>query len=100
MSQAREIPTLLQVEALSPYRIWVRYSDGEEGEIDLSDVAGKGVFALWHDPGEFAKVHIGPGNAISWNDQVEICPDATYLRMTGKSPDEVFSGLRALRHSA
>ena len=70
------------------------------GEIDLSDMAGKGVFALWHDPGEFAKVHIGPGNAISWNDQVEICPDATYLEMTGKSPDEVFPRLRVLSHSA
>lgn len=100
MSHSREIPTLVEVRALAPYRIWVRYSDGEEGEVDLSDVAGQGVFALWNDPDEFANVHVGPGGAISWSDQVEICPDATYLKLIGKSPHEVFPRLRALRHSA
>ena len=42
----------IEVEAREPYRIWLRYSDGVSGEIDLSDVAGMGVFLaiLLHKP--------------------------------------------------
>jgi hypothetical protein len=80
----------VDVEALPGYRIWIRYRDGVEGEVDLSHLAGRGVFALWNDRGEFDKVHIGPGHAIVWSDEVELCPDAIYLRLTGRSPEEVF----------
>ena len=33
------------VEPRSGYRIWLRYSDGTAGEVDLSALAGQGVFA-------------------------------------------------------
>lgn len=72
----------LGVKALPDHRIWIRYRDGTEGIVDLSYLAGRGVFALWNDPREFAKVHIGSGQAIAWSDEVELCPDATYLRLT------------------
>ena len=36
----------VEVRALEPYRIWLRYDDGVEGELDLSDMAGKGVTPL------------------------------------------------------
>lgn len=77
------------VEALPGYRIWIRYRDGAEGEVDLSYLAGRGVFVLWNEEREFAKVHIGPGYAISWSEEVELCPDAVYLRLTGRSPEDV-----------
>ena len=35
---------LVAAEARPEYRLRVRFSDGVEGEVDLSDVAGKGVF--------------------------------------------------------
>ena len=34
----------VEVRALEPYRIWLRYDDGAEGEVDLSYLAGDGVF--------------------------------------------------------
>lgn len=80
----------LEVKALPGYRIWVRYRDGVEGEIDLSHLAGRSVLALWNDPREFAKVHIGHGYAIAWSEEVEFCPDAIYLRLTGRSPEDAF----------
>lgn len=91
-------PKPLQVQARTHHRIWVRYSDGVEGEVDLSHLAGRGVFALWNDPDEFRKVHIGPGNAISWTDQVELCPDSVYLQLTERSPEQLFPRLHALKH--
>ena len=39
----------VEVRALEPYRIWLRYDDGVEGELDLSYLAGDGVFAAWED---------------------------------------------------
>ena len=39
------------VEARGGLRIWIRFQDGEEGEIDLSDLAGMGVFKAWEDRG-------------------------------------------------
>ena len=37
------------VRALSNYKLWLRYSDGAEGEVDLSEFAGRGVFKLWDE---------------------------------------------------
>ena len=39
----------IAVEPRDGYCIWVRYSDGVAGEIDLSDMAGRSVFAAWND---------------------------------------------------
>ena len=83
----------VQVEALPGYRLWVRYSDGTEGEIDLSHLAGKGVFALWSDPTAFDKVYIGGAGQIAWSDAIDICPDAVYIQITGKALEEVFPNL-------
>jgi hypothetical protein len=82
------------VKALPGHRIWVRYSDGNEGVVDLSHLAGRGVFAAWDRPGAFEAVTIGPGRAIRWGDEVELCPDSLYMRMTGKSAEELFPALR------
>ncbi len=49
----------VDVRALPHYRLWLRYSDGMEGEVDLSDLADKGVFKLWNDYSAFENVHIG-----------------------------------------
>ncbi len=89
-------PTPLEVKPLRDHRVWIRYSDGVEGEVDLGHLAGRGVFELWNDPAQFDAVHVGDGHAISWTDQVELCPDAVYLQLTGKSPEELFPGLDGL----
>ena len=79
----------VEVKALNLYKIWVRYSDGQKGSIDLSDLAGQGVFSVWENPEFFKKVQIGPGGAIMWGDQIDLCPDALYIRLTKKKPEEL-----------
>ena len=74
------------VEARNGYRIWLRYSDGAAGEVDL---AGRGVFAAWNEPRYFKKVHIAPHRAIAWDDDLELCRDALYMERTGKSFEEL-----------
>jgi hypothetical protein len=83
----------VEVKALPGYRLWLRYADGVRGEVDLSEFAGKGVFKLWNDPLAFESVWIGEHGQLAWSDEVELCPDALYLRLTGKTPEEVFPNL-------
>ena len=88
------MPCLLEVKAQENHQLWLRYDDGAQGAIDLSDIIGQGVFASLEEDAAFAKVHVGANGQIAWSPDQELCPDAMYLRLTGKSPDEVFPGLR------
>ena len=91
-----QTPRPVEVKALENYRLWIKYSDGAEGVVDLSDLVGKGVFAAWEDEREFQKVHIGPSGEIAWSEEIDLCPDALYLKITGKQPEELFPKLREL----
>jgi len=83
-----------KVKGLPGHRLYVEFSDGAKGEVDLSDLAGKPVFEPWRDPKFFEKVHIGTHREIKWNDDIELCPDSLYLKLTGKTPEELFPKLR------
>lgn len=70
---------ITDVRALESYRIWIRFDDGVEGEVDLSDLVGKGVFASWEDPEHFAKVFVNPeSRTVTWPDGVDLDPDVLY----------------------
>lgn len=72
----------VEVEAREGHRICLRYVDGVAGEVDLSDTAGRGVFAVWNDRARFESGRIGPAREITWGGDAELCPDAPYLRLT------------------
>lgn len=91
---------LIEVKALPGFRIWLRYDDGTEGEVNLSDLAGRGVFKAWNDASFFASARLGSHGEIQWGDVIDICPDAMYLRLTGKSPEEIFPNLRSVHTNA
>ena len=78
----------VHVEARQEHRIWLRYSDGTEGEVDLSDLAGRGVFKAWDERGCFEQVRIAPHRAIVWDEDIELCPDALYMELTGSTSFE------------
>ncbi len=84
----------ISVSAMPNYRIKVVFSDGTEGAVDVSDLVGHGVFKAWEDAGFFKGVHLGPGRQIQWSDEIELCPDAIYMRLTRKTPEELFPQLK------
>ncbi len=53
------------VESRDGYRVWLRYSDGAAGEVDLSHLAGRGVFAAWNDRACFDAVRVTTAGAFS-----------------------------------
>lgn len=88
------------VEPRDGYRIWLRYSDGAAGEIDLSPLVGQGVFAAWQDPTCFAGGRLAEHGAIVWGDDLELCPDALYLQRTGKPLSAIMPAARELVSNA
>ena len=82
-----------RVQALPKYRIYLEFSDGTKGEVDLSDLAGKGVFQVWNDY-NFERVCLGNHREIKWTDEIELSADSLYPKLAGKSPEELFPKLR------
>ena len=79
---------------LDGFHLWLRFSDGIEGVADLSDLAGHGVFSAWSTPGVFSEVKVTEFGAVAWGKEIDLCPDTLYLRVTGKTPEDLFPSLR------
>lgn len=88
------MPKLTNIEPRPNHRLHLRYDDGAEGVVDLSHLAGRGVFKLWNDPQAFARVTLTERGAPAWDEQIDLCPDALYLQLTGKPAEQVFPNLR------
>ncbi len=74
----------LQVKAVKPYVIWLKYADETEGTIDLSHLLNKPIFKNWINLSFFNSVYIDSETwAIAWNDDIELCPDSLYLKIKG-----------------
>jgi len=77
------IARVTKVKALDNYSIFVWFSDGVHGTIDLNHLAHKGIFHEWDKNNLFRQVHIDDYGAIAWNDDIDICPDNVYLQLKG-----------------
>jgi len=85
---------IVKVQVLEDYRLELTFADGTSGVADVSGLVGKGVFSLWKDYKSFQNVQIGSTGELVWGDQIDLCPDALYMQITGKHPEEVFPVLR------
>ncbi len=90
----------IDVEARDGYRLWLQYSDGVSGELDLSHLVGKGIFAAWKEPANFKKAYIAEHRAIAWDDEIELCPDALYMEITGQSLEDLLDDAVTPTHNA
>ena len=74
----------VEVKPLEGYRLWLRFEDGSDGAVDLSDLGGRGVFEVWQERSVFEAVRIGEHRSVEWPGGLDLCGDALYLRLTGK----------------
>ena len=76
-------------KVLDDYRVWLRFDDGVEGEVDFSHKPLTGVYAPWQDYDFFRQARIGEFGELCWDDQLDFCPDALWLLVTGRQPGEL-----------
>jgi hypothetical protein len=71
---------VVEVKVLSDFKVWVRFEDGLEGEADLSDLAGRGVFGRWTaSPSEFLQASVdSESGTVVWPGGLDVAPDRLY----------------------
>jgi hypothetical protein len=86
---------VVAAEARDHFRVWIRFEDGLEGEVDLSHLVGKGVFKRWSDsPAEFGQLKVDQeSGTIVWPGGLDVAPDALYR-------DIALGNVRTRTHSA
>lgn len=70
---------IVACEAKPKYHVWLCFDDGLEGEVDLVDLVGKGVFEAWESVEFFNQVRVDPQtDALTWGEGIDL--DAHSLR--------------------
>ena len=62
--------------------------------MQVSDLAGRGVFEAWSGRKVFEAVTVNESGAIVWPGEIDLCPDTLYLRLTGRPAEEIFPELK------
>ena len=75
--------TITKADPREGFKVALRFSDGSQGVVDLSDLAGRGVFRAWNDRESFEAVAITPSGEVEWPGGLDLCADSLYLRVTG-----------------
>ena len=93
------IPYLKNATALPGYKMLVEFEDGIQGVIDLQAWKGKGVFSYWNDEANYRLFKITDNKKLSWNEEIDMDPDAFYLKLINKTFEEYASDKQLLRYS-
>jgi hypothetical protein len=77
---------IVEARPLRGHRIYVRFEDGAEGEVDLLELVElKGVFAVLRDPEEVRRVSVHPElGTVCWPNGADLDPDVLYAHVTGQ----------------
>jgi hypothetical protein len=77
---------VIEVRPLGGYRVFIRFEDGVEGVVDVSEVVTlDGVFAPLRDPARFAEVRVHPElRTLHWPNGADLDPDVLYSKISGK----------------
>ena len=87
-------PEIVEAQPLNHYLMRLKFADGVAGEVDLSHLAGKGVFTFWNTYENFRNVSVINGRWIAWSDEIDMDADTLYLKLTNKTPQDLFPLLK------
>jgi hypothetical protein len=57
------------------HRVWLRFDDGLEGEVDLLPHLHGEVFEALRDPAVFAQFRVGEGHTLEWSNGADFAPE-------------------------
>jgi hypothetical protein len=78
------VPRITDLKYLSGYRIWLRFDDGKEGEVDLQDELWGEVFEPLKQLERFKMVYLDRElNTIRWENGADFAPEFLYAKLTG-----------------
>jgi hypothetical protein len=73
------IPRVLEVKAVGDYKLWVCFSDGTCGTVDLSTELWGPVFEPLRDKDLFARASVHPElHTVTWPNGADLSPEFLY----------------------
>ena len=73
---------VVEARYVRDHRVWLRFEDGTEGEIDLSADLDGPVFEPLHDPKYFQRFTVSPDlGTISWPNGADFAPEFLYEKL-------------------
>jgi hypothetical protein len=87
------LKALAAVESRGDYRLWLRFEDGLEGDIDLEPLLKfEGVFAPLRGPAYFAQARVDPElGTLSWPNGADWDSLVLYSLLSGRSLEELLT---------
>lgn len=84
-------PRIEKLKAVEPYKLFVRFADGTEGVLNLSHLAGEGVFKAWDKDNLFFDVFVSTETGtITWPGGIDIDLYNAYCKIKGITPEQYF----------
>jgi hypothetical protein len=76
------MPRLVEARHVRDFVIWLRFSDGAEGEVDLAGELEGPVFEPLRDPSYFRLVTLNASlHTIAWPNGADLAPEFLYERV-------------------
>jgi hypothetical protein len=79
---------IVRLEVRPPYRLYVEFDDGVQGEYDMSRRLNGPVFEALRDPAFFASVRMDEYGVPVWPNGTDIAPDALHERLAARMVNE------------
>ncbi len=76
------MPRLIEARYVRGFVVWLRFSDGSEGEVDLAAELSGPIFEPLRDPAYFRSFRLDPEfHTIVWPNGADIAPEFLYERV-------------------
>ena len=76
------MPRLIETRYVRGFVLWLRFSDGSEGEVDLAGELSGPIFEPLRDPAYFRSFQLDPEfHTIVWPNGADIAPEFLYERV-------------------
>ena len=76
------------VQYVDGYILRIKFQDGVEGDVDLSDLISEGIFKVLQDKNFFSKAYT-TGYSLAWSEELEIDANNLYLEISGKELNDL-----------
>jgi hypothetical protein len=77
------VPPIAEMKYISDYRIWLKFEDGSQGEVDLETELWGEVFEPLKDKRFFKRVRLNTElNTIAWDNGADFSPEFLYESVT------------------
>jgi len=73
---------VIEARYVNGYTLWLRFEDGTEGEVDLSEELYGDVFEPLRDEAYFKRLHVNPETGtVEWPNKADFAPEFLYERV-------------------